>query len=691
MASLYEEVSSVHINEIMSHYGFEKCEDDPGKIKKIDYAHSRNTLTRTIDQLRRDKLTDCILVSREGLEVPVHKAVLSGCRHLWNILLAGECCHGRCRCSGGDAVVLMPDVPYRVLTVMVKFLYTGVLSYSESDRELTQDVLFQMLGIPRNTVMIRHRDGHVECPNCGYYLPQSDLLNHLIDSHVRIPCNEDLQEYETKKDLRSSMSCSECRARSLDPYWVQYLDEDTDRENFLEHYKSLHYTSYCKYVRDTYSVDIKDEDTRFDREVRNKVYEAQVLRPFQTRADYDDMMGETVVKVVDQRLDEDNSGSYSGRLSSTEDEMEPGKCQYCQRTFTRLEELEEHRNFMCGVCDSEMAQCTLEEHAKIHESPGVSGRVRDIEGIINEQVKSVKRKLSNKDLPPSSIGQTPPQNKKRKESSGSTPITKKRRKKKRRSEVKSNAIIEESDSGESTKHVKAISSKSESKKLESTRSRHSSGPNSQVKKQKKCLKCNKLIESPMFDRHIVTHIKERWTEEEVPKNGSNIRICPRGCGKKIQGWARLINHLAVQHGELVKKLKDHGESLSDYECQAIPLTGEDQVKLDIKSTERSELLNMHNLPESDLATIPPKDVVCEPPPGKLLDVLCTDQIPISTGVIEMDNAELDQSQEQNLDLPNGFDRGGGDDDTDSDRTDPWPEDVGEQDEEDIDIHDNTIN
>ena len=46
---------------------------------------------------------------------------------------------------------------------------------------------------------------------------------------------------------------------------------------------------------------------------------------------------------------------------------------------------------------------------------------------------------------------------------------------------------------------------------------------------------------------------------------------------------------------------------------------------------------------------------------------------------------------QNLDLPNGFDRGGGDDDTDSDRTDPWPEDVGEQDEEDIDIHDNTIN
>ena len=55
---------------------------------------------------------------------------------------------------------------------------------------------------------------------------------------------------------------------------------------------------------------------------------------------------------------------------------------------------------------------------------------------------------------------------------------------------------------------------------------------------------------------------------------------------------------------------------------------------------------MHNLPESDLATIPPKDVVCEPSPEKLLDVLCTDQIPISTGVIEMDNAELDQSQEQ---------------------------------------------
>ena len=144
--------------------------------------------------------------------------------------------------------------------------------------------------------------------------------------------------------------------------------------------------------------------------------------PFQTRADYDNMMGEAVAKVnvVDQRLDEDNSGSYSGRLSSTDDEME---CQDCKRTFSRPKELEEHRNVMCGVCDSEMAQCTLEKHAKIHESPGVSGRVRDIEGIIYEQVKGVKRKLSNKDLPPSSIGQTPPPTKKKKESSFSTPIT----------------------------------------------------------------------------------------------------------------------------------------------------------------------------------------------------------------------------------------------------------------------------
>merc|ERR1711874_98011 len=230
-----------------------------------------------------------------------------------------------------------------------------------------------------------------------------------------------------------------CRARSLDPYWVQYLDEDTDRESLLEHYKSLHYASYCKYVRDTYSGDINDEDTRFDRDVRNKVHQVEVLRPFKTRADYDDMMGEAVAKVnvVDQRLDEDNSVSYSGRLSSTEDEME---CEDCKRTFTRPKELEEHRNDMCSVCDSEMASCTLEEHAKIHKSPGVSGRVRDIEGIIDEQVKGVKRKLINKDLT-TSIGLTPSQAKKRvtnvlrKESSFSSPITKKR-KKKRKSEVK---------------------------------------------------------------------------------------------------------------------------------------------------------------------------------------------------------------------------------------------------------------
>ena len=80
----------------------------------------------------------------------------------------------------------------------------------------------------------------------------------------------------------NSFPPSECRARSLDPYWVQYLDEETDRENFLEHYKSLHYTSYCKYVRDTYSVEIKDEDTRFDREVRKKVYEAKVSSSLDT-------------------------------------------------------------------------------------------------------------------------------------------------------------------------------------------------------------------------------------------------------------------------------------------------------------------------------------------------------------------------------------------------------------------------
>jgi len=512
-----------------------------------------------------------------------------------------------------------------------------------------------------------------------------------------------------KKDLRSSMSCSECRARDLDPYWVQYTtDEEMDRENIIEHYRSLHYVSYCTFIKDAYDSPVKDE-TLFEREVVKKV---------QTRADYDELMnksaGDGGVAEAGPQIDEvlaDKSGSYSGRLSSTEDELE---CGDCKRTFMRSRALEQHRNAMCSVCDIEMPSCALQKHTKMHESPGVSGRVNDMEGVIDEQARGVKRKHGNDDH---SGLETPP-----KATSGlvarlnpslANPVNSsvKNKRKKKTKQFLSNRIVDESSSSDDTETKAVKSTKREGKgtkssggREENPRSRHSSGA-TQHKKQKKCLKCDKLIEmGAHFKRHIVTHIKERWTEEEVPRHGPDDRECPRnGCKQVIKGWSKLINHLAIHHGELTTKLEEHGESLSDYEKQVHPQTGTDQLRLDIISSDRNEVFNMHNIPElqrGELGALPPEDKdgdigasETSMAVGGLLDVLNESKMTGDSAEIEMDNAEADKSRDsggmQNLCLPNGNDRGGGGD-TDSDKTEMWEGEQEDDLDESITIHDNTI-
>ena len=76
-----------------------------------------------------------------------------------------------------------------------------------------------------------------------------------------------------------------------------------------------------------------------------------------------------------------------------------------------------------------------------------------------------------------------------------------------------------------------------------------------------------------FNKHLASHKHELWPPEEVSREDGE-RDCPlSGCKTKLKGWKNVIQHLATVHEELKTKLRDNGESLSDYE---LPLEFEDE-------------------------------------------------------------------------------------------------------------------
>ena len=158
----------------------------------------RKRLTSNVrENLLTEMFTDCILVTKEGISVPVHKMVLTPSPLLKSLLLSSSCCRGLCS-HVTTTTIMLPDISYPVLNILLDFFYTGVVKCSNSEKNLLREVLVNVLGVPRSTVMLHAKPGHTDCTECGDHVPVASLLDHFVKKHVEDPCLRDMARVESR-------------------------------------------------------------------------------------------------------------------------------------------------------------------------------------------------------------------------------------------------------------------------------------------------------------------------------------------------------------------------------------------------------------------------------------------------------------------------------------------------------------
>lgn len=430
------------------------------------------------ESLISESHSDLTLVTKEGINIPVHKIILAQCPYLQPILLSASCCGGRCS-SQVPATVFLPDLPYRALKVALDFLYHGRIECSIEERIEVKEVL-KLLGVPSATVEVEERkEGWVSCTSCSKYLSLDELAEHMVDVHVLRPAEADVEKVRRGDNctVRCSYSSTPCYLDAdlvrINNGFFNYVGKGKPLECVVQHYKEVHLEDMVAHLRQEYDLAIdRDQVERFETNL-TRLLEKEVHSPPKVsleegrRGLADDHNPAPGLETNDEAEDEEVESDYSGNLDSPD--------------------------------EKEVEDDDIEDE----EDPGSTDT---IPCDTNDKPPTVLPDLVSLTISPTT-------NLERKDATLEPPSKKPRR------EVATT----------------------------------------------KCRICNKEISSEQFKRHVTSHVKSRWTEVRL---GEGRRACNH-CSKSCQGRENLIFHLATKHNELANKLKQEGESLSDYEVREV--------------------------------------------------------------------------------------------------------------------------
>ena len=171
--------------------------------------------------------------------------------------------------------------------------------------------------------------------------------------------------------------------------------------------------------------------------------------------------------------------------------------------------------------------------------------------------------------------------------------------------------------------------------------------NSPLKKSRRiriCAVCKAKIDDDKFALHVASHTSLYW-EDEKKIEGS--QVCLRGCGQLLPNWDKQAFHLAIQHNELLDKLKSRGESLSDFEGD--PELNDDQKSTvdgfsTLVSSIKRNVLDLHNLPQDDSSDeeIIPTDILSNISLNEIQNpLLDSNQLHHPSVVLENVNEDID--------------------------------------------------
>ena len=94
---------------------------------------TRQLVSAVARNLTTESWTDVVLYSKERVPLHLHRVVLSRSPLLHSLLSSLSCCRGLCA-HQATLHILLPDVPFEILTAVVVFLYNGDLDTREEDR-----------------------------------------------------------------------------------------------------------------------------------------------------------------------------------------------------------------------------------------------------------------------------------------------------------------------------------------------------------------------------------------------------------------------------------------------------------------------------------------------------------------------------------------------------------------------------
>jgi len=496
------------------------------------------------ESFESEMFTDCILITKERIPVPVHRTVVSTSPFLETLLLSTSCCRGMCS-QFTETTIMLPDVSYKMLSIVLDFFYTGKIRSTNSEMAMVKDLLVNMLKVPKGLVMLHKKDGYTDCVECAQHVPVSSLLEHLVTRHVEDPCIKDMSKVEGGNNR--AVSCSQhpgvipCDidedGKRINHGIFNYIGKEDPVSCVLEHYK-IHYNNIVQYVKNEYPqigipLNINFDERKLRELARN--CSSKLLEP---DSDY---------------LKQPRTGCNNTKTGISQSVTPPD----LSRPGLHLPPSPLSRTHPTSECGAKSIFIAGPPDKDLHHT---SSKPDDVKGKIESKMKSMLSSSSSSSDSEDSSSDPP----------GGNDIME------QGNSIADNMVDHYPNAGTLKNKPSADVTEDDlnsKRKFSDDKDDTSSSSNTGVPPAKKsrtnnhgqilCKVCKKTQVEYQFAKHVTTHLYELWPEIERTEETKTCKT--EKCDKQFKNWKLYIQHLATQHGELSKKLAARDQALSDYE------------------------------------------------------------------------------------------------------------------------------
>jgi len=383
-------------------------------MEKINYHRSdhRSFFSNVFELFRNEFSSDCKIISQEGFCIDVHRIMMIKAPFLTKLINSVCCCHGSCA-HQEEITLMLPDIEYVHLEPVIDYLYTGVLSVAESERRPVSEILSLFQVNINEASLSDPPNKEIECPECSDNISPQDILDHLIESHIKAPCLLDMKSVLTSNN--TAIKCSQHKYQNpnqscdidaniqvISNGYFNYAGKKDPLDIVLMHYK-VHFDNVLAWVIQNTQMNSK---TNFGDLFQADIWKESILEETgddskdaimdsqendNTNKNSDDAMENNDVDntndtcenypndVINDSIEESDSNSHSGGMSENEEKRKKSAIKSSKKfSKTRGSKLSLNKNkrkpdknhsvrkTRCMECNAETDSSTFRKHLVTH-------------------------------------------------------------------------------------------------------------------------------------------------------------------------------------------------------------------------------------------------------------------------------------------------------------------------------------